>query len=324
MSDHCEEQEMEAEALTAIFDKAFTIVKAEQPFEWMVKLVPIDTGEDDDDEDDDHNNNNDPDTQNHVMIHLKITVPLNYPEMELPILDIDILKGLSLENKEELLHMAREEAQNNEGMPSIYAICEVLREWLCDNNVKGLDDASMHAQMMRKQKEQERSKQRAAQEFEAQKKEDDVTQAELEEMAVRKRRAEGTPCTKENFHAWKVQFDAEMMELAAAQKLQDDQNITKKQEKALAKKQVDKSGRLTGYAQFSDKVMGSLNLEEMEEAAEHAQVDEDEEELDNLEDLDEDLFDVDDDLDDLDDLDSSEDDLEDDEDDDDDDEDIDI
>jgi len=149
------------------------------------------------------------------------------------------------------------------------------------------------------------------------KKEEDVTQAELEEMAVRKRRAEGTPCTAENFQLWKLKFDTEMAAFQKEQKLQEEQSITKKQEKLLAKKKVDKSGRLTGYDQFSDKVMGSLSMEEMEQAA---QVDEDEEEydededddVDNLEDLDEDLFDVEDDLDDLD---SSDDDNEDDEDD---------
>jgi hypothetical protein len=43
------------------------------------------------------------------------------------------------------------------GMPAIYAVCEVIREWLIDNNVKGLDDESMHAQMMRRAKETERS-----------------------------------------------------------------------------------------------------------------------------------------------------------------------
>ena len=42
-------------------------------------------------------------------------------------------------------------------MPAIYAVCEVIREWLVDNNVKGLDDESMHAQMMRRAKEAERS-----------------------------------------------------------------------------------------------------------------------------------------------------------------------
>ena len=44
--------------------------------------------------------------------------------------------------------MAHPEAANNEAMPAIYAICEVLREWLADHNTKGLDDASMHAQMI--------------------------------------------------------------------------------------------------------------------------------------------------------------------------------
>lgn len=65
---------------------------------------------------------------------------------------------MSEENRQELLEMAKAEAQSNEGMPAIFAVCEVLREWLGDNNVKGLDDASMHAQMMRKQKEAERNK----------------------------------------------------------------------------------------------------------------------------------------------------------------------
>ena len=54
--------------------------------------------------------------------------------------------------------MAQQEAKNNEGMPAIYAIAEVLREWLSDNNQPGLDDASMHAQMIRKQKDQAKQK----------------------------------------------------------------------------------------------------------------------------------------------------------------------
>mmetsp|Transcript_17861 Transcript_17861/g.25178 ORF Transcript_17861/g.25178 Transcript_17861/m.25178 type:complete len:311 (+) Transcript_17861:36-968(+) len=305
MSDHCEEQEMEAEALTAIFDTAFEIQKDTQPFEWNVKLVPIDTGGDVEEEE----------IQNHVMINLKVQIPLAYPEVDLPQLDIEILKGLSEENRQELVALANEEAENNQGMPAIFAICEVLREWLCDNNVKGLDDASMHAQMMRKQKEAERSKQRAQQEFEAQKEEEEVTQAELEELAVRKRRAEGTPCTRENFLAWKEKFEQEMLEAEAKEKEENDKNPTSsKKEKKEAKKVVDKSGRLTGFVQFSDKVMGTLNLEEIEKAAEDAQVDEDEEEDDedfDLDELDEELFDDEEDVD-FDDLESSDDDDDDD------------
>ena len=67
-------------------------------------------------------------------------------------------QGLTEEHRIQLLEMANEEAKNNEGMPAIYAIAEVLREWLADNNQPGLDDASMHAQMIRKQKDQAKQK----------------------------------------------------------------------------------------------------------------------------------------------------------------------
>jgi hypothetical protein len=79
-------------------------------------------------------------------------IPLDYPE-SLPIIEIEILKGLSDDHKQELVIMAAEEAEANLGLPSIFAVCERLREWLAENNQKGMDDVSMHAQMMRKQKE---------------------------------------------------------------------------------------------------------------------------------------------------------------------------
>lgn len=148
MSDQCEEQEMEAEALSAIFDTAFQVTSDTQPFEWTVKLVPVDCGGDPDEEE----------SQNHVGINLLVTVPLDYPETSLPELDVQILKGLTEEHRTELLRMATAEAANNEGMPAIFAICEVLREWLSDHNTRGLDDASMHAQMMRRALEEERKK----------------------------------------------------------------------------------------------------------------------------------------------------------------------
>mmetsp|Transcript_8771 Transcript_8771/g.19290 ORF Transcript_8771/g.19290 Transcript_8771/m.19290 type:complete len:140 (-) Transcript_8771:1225-1644(-) len=46
-------------------------------------------------------------------------------------------------------------------------------------------------------------------EYESQKTEDTMTQAEIEEMEVRKRRAEGTPCTDETFEKWANSFNAE-------------------------------------------------------------------------------------------------------------------
>ena len=148
MSDHLEEQEMEAEALEAIFDTAFEIRSSSQPFIWAVKLVPVDCCGDEEEEE----------AANHVMVKLVVNVPLDYPEESSPELDLEIVKGLSEDNKKELMAVATDEAEANAGMPAVFAVCEAVINWLADNNVKGLDDASMHAQMMRKQKEAERQK----------------------------------------------------------------------------------------------------------------------------------------------------------------------
>lgn len=140
--------------------------------------------------------------------------------------------------------------------------------------------------------------QKAKQAFEAQKQVEEMTEAESEELAVRKRRAEGTPVTTETFNTWKAKFEAEMKQQREQEAAEATSDGKKKKDKV-----VDKSGRLTGHAQFSDKT-GTFNLEAMEAAAENAERDEDEEDEDedNLaENVNEELFDVDDD--DLDDLD---------------------
>ena len=140
-----------------------------------------------------------------------------------------------------------------------------------------------------------------------------MTQAEAEELAVRKRRAEGTPCTQENFLAWKEKFEAEMALLA--EKENDPSGEGGAAKKKNKEKVVDKAGRITGFLQFSDKGGGTFNFEAMEAAAENAQFDEDEaraeEEAAAAAVEDEDLFDLDDE--DLDDLDFDDDDDDDDE-----------
>lgn len=148
MSDHQEEQEMEAEALAAIFDTAFEIQSSSNPStprQWAVTLLPADILDENDE-------------NCHVAIQLIAKLPLNYPEA-LPELDVVILKGLTNDQHQpELVALAVEEAQAQESSPSIYAICEKLKEWLSDHNVKGLDDVSMHAQMMRRKLEAEKEK----------------------------------------------------------------------------------------------------------------------------------------------------------------------
>lgn len=160
--------------------------------------------------------------------------------------------------------------------------------------------------------------------YESQKQKEELTEAEAEELEVRKRRAEGTSCTDETFSAWRDKFDAEMK--AEKLKAEEEAGNDSKKKGAKDKKVVDKSGRLTGYEQFSGK-LGTLDWEAMEAANENAQRDEDEadddddeeqddddddDDVDNLEDVNEELFDVDDD--DLDDLDFDDDDDDDDED----------
>lgn len=80
MSDHMEEQEMEAEALTAIFDTAFEITSSEQPFKWKVSLYPVDAHDE-----------AERDELNHVGCMLKVELPLEYPDV-LPVMDVEIIK----------------------------------------------------------------------------------------------------------------------------------------------------------------------------------------------------------------------------------------
>lgn len=121
------------------------------------------------------------------------------------------------------------------------------------------------------------------------------TEAEVEEIEVRKKREEGTPCNKENFEAWKAKFEAEM---ARKQALLDETDDTKKNRQ----KKDDRAGKLTGYQLFA----ANMNFEALEAAAEQAEGDGDDEE-DIAEDFDEELFQDDDvDLDELD-FDSSDD-----------------
>lgn len=143
------------------------------------------------------------------------------------------------------------------------------------------------------------------QEYEAQKQLEEMTEAEMEEQTVLKRRAEGTQVTQETFDAWKKKFDEEMTKQQAQEAAKAEQQVSGRKNKEKSKVE-DKSGRLTGFEQFSGKQM---NMEAIEAAAEEAENDEiDPDELD----VDEELFDDDEDLDDLD-FDSDEDDEDDDE-----------
>merc|ERR1712129_527505 len=120
---------------------------SKQPFRWFIKLVPVDCGGDEEEDA----------KQNHVAVKLLASIPLEYPD-EPPALDIEVVKGLAEEQRQEILALAVAEVEANAGMPAIYTVCEAVCTWLEDNNVKGQDDGSMYAQMMRRAKEVEREK----------------------------------------------------------------------------------------------------------------------------------------------------------------------
>jgi len=123
-----------------------------------------------------------------------------------------------------------------------------------------------------------------------------MTQAELEEYRVRKLRAEGTPCTAENFNVWQEKFQAEMEAKFIEEENTKEKEAasSKKKDKGSKKKNINAmKGRLTGFEHFSGKG-GVLNLDDIEAAVDKIAGD-----SENL-DVNEELFDDDDDLDDLD------------------------
>jgi len=113
--------------------------------------------------------------------------------------------------------------------------------------------------------------------YEAQNEKLDMTKAEMEEMVVRKRRAEGTACNLETFTKWNREYDAEMAAVV-------DESI-QGQDKGSKNVSGSDTVRKTGFQFFSEK---SVNFEALEAAAEQAEAE-----------LDEDLFEEDVDVDDL-------------------------
>ena len=71
-------------------------------------------------------------------------MPPTYPSDTIPIISIQIEKGLSANQSDELKELADRVAQENIGAPSIFAVAEAVKEWLVDNNIAG-QDGSMYS-----------------------------------------------------------------------------------------------------------------------------------------------------------------------------------
>lgn len=119
-----------------------------------------------------------------MAITIVARIPPPYPN-EKPEFDIEVVKGLNDEQRKELMELINTKADENVGMPMMYTVAEDLREWLLAHNEPPLvchstglplnscyfvQDNSMHAVMMRREKERQQA---------SEKKEHEATQHEV-------------------------------------------------------------------------------------------------------------------------------------------------
>ena len=198
-------QNEELEVLMSIYPEEYELLVSEPLKKVKIHLKPLEN-------------------ESFVEINFIAELPLNYPLETTPIIDIECIKGLSKKHCDELKMLSENIANENIGMPSIFTICEGLKDWLLDNNHPG-QDGSMYSDMMRRihlkdnvsKKKAEKAALIAAAENEMVGK-DQIDP--LEEERIRKRQA-GRPVTEETFNEWKARFDVEMLALQSSMKDND-------------------------------------------------------------------------------------------------------
>jgi len=137
---------------------------------------------------------------NYVSIRLHVEYPANYPQNQIPIFNIESLKGLTRKQTIVLEEMANTTANNNSGNTCMFNIITELQEWLVQHNIP--QDTSLHDQM-KAQKELKARLQRLT--FGSEEKDDEHTAADVHcmtEFDKSFRRKLGTPVTNETFVEW--------------------------------------------------------------------------------------------------------------------------
>lgn len=192
MSQNAEDQENEIEALTSMFEegKEFERISAT---EYKLMLVPHPTGEE----------------ENHVGVTFHVTYTPEYPDSA-PGWELEDVKGLPDEKLETLKEKIEESINENLGMVMIYTVCDAIKDYLLENNVKEL---SMHEQMMQRLKGD--GKEGGDEDDEEGGDEDDEDEDGEEEewkgLADKQLCAETDRITVDAFSQWKIKFDEEMI-----------------------------------------------------------------------------------------------------------------
>lgn len=145
--DHAEEQEMEVQALEAIYGDDYKRLEGDGPAAFEVTLVP-EAGADE--------------TVNHVSVALKIVYSETYPEAVPAEISLRPVRRGALTDEliGECETLLRETAGSDEllGTAMVYMLAEKCIEWLVEHNQPELD---MHQQMLQRL-ELEKAKQQAA------------------------------------------------------------------------------------------------------------------------------------------------------------------
>ncbi|XP_034029639.1 RWD domain-containing protein 1 [Thalassophryne amazonica] len=175
MTDYAEEQRNELEAIESIYPDSFTVL-SENPVSFTV-TVTSETGE----------------SGETVEATLKFTYVERYPD-EPPLWEISSQENLEDADKEDVLFLLQQQAEENLGMVMIFTLVTVVQEKL--NQIIDVMKLRRDEEKLRKEKEAE----------------------EAEKVAF-----QGTVVTIENFLKWKAQFELEMAELRRKSQKEEEQ-----------------------------------------------------------------------------------------------------
>lgn len=199
MSNHREDQELEVEALTAIFTEGKEFVRVSDT-EFLLKLLPDSSEE----------------TVNHVRATLRIKYTDEYPD-EAPDWSLEEMDSLPDEKQEKLKAVIEEVVMSSIGMAMVYSMAEACQEYLKENNTKTL---SMHEEMLKRLGQGEGGEDEEKEKDE----DDDAEESEEEEW---KGLAEKPLCppekriTAESFATWRAKFEEEMIECGVFKRSED-------------------------------------------------------------------------------------------------------
>lgn len=236
--DHNEEQQLELEALEAIFLEDYSLLQ-ESPRVVLLKLFPV-PGDDAADE-------------NQVGVEAKFTLPAQYPE-EAPELVLTPLRGLTQRHCDDLTASTLKEVDNLLGMPMIFQLSEVVKEWLMENN-RDHTDESMHALMIKKAQDEARAREEEeARARKAERGEDSDSDDEDKPRVI-----DGTPVTVESFTAWEKKFVDEMRAIKAEEE-EEKQSSQPKANQAAVKPDAELTGRAWFEKQALERAQAAITV----------------------------------------------------------------